>query len=239
MDACSEEDSNMFFGDPTFILIIPALILAFYAQSKVKGAYKTYSQVFASSRLTGAQVAHQILQTAGAGEVTIEKQPGQLTDHYDPRKKVLRLSQGVHDSPSIAALGIAAHEAGHALQHHDHYQPMALRSLIYPVASLGSTLAFPLFFVGFLFSKNGPSVLMDIGILLFTGAVAFSVVTLPVEFNASKRALTLLEERRFLTSDEMVGARKVLSAAALTYVASTAMAAVQLLRMFLMRSSRD
>jgi len=229
----------MFFGDPTFILIIPALILAFYAQSKVKGAYKTYSQVFASSRLTGAQVAHQILQTAGAGEVTIEKQPGQLTDHYDPRKKVLRLSQGVHDSPSIAALGIAAHEAGHALQHHDHYQPMALRSLIYPVASLGSTLAFPLFFVGFLFSKNGPSVLMDIGILLFTGAVAFSVVTLPVEFNASKRALTLLEERSFLTSDEMAGARKVLSAAALTYVASTAMAAVQLLRMFLMRSSRD
>ncbi len=229
----------MFFGDPTFILIIPALILAFYAQSKVKGAYKTYSQVFASSRLTGAQVAHQILQTAGAGEVTIEKQPGQLTDHYDPRKKVLRLSQGVHDSPSIAALGIAAHEAGHALQDHDHYQPMALRSLIYPVASLGSTLAFPLFFVGFLFSKNGPSVLMDIGILLFTGAVAFSVVTLPVEFNASKRALTLLEERSFLTPGEMVGARKVLSAAALTYVASTAMAAVQLLRMFLMRSSRD
>ncbi len=229
----------MFFGDPTFILIIPALILAFYAQSRVKGAYKTYSQVFASSRLTGAQTAYQILQAAGAGEVTIEKQPGELTDHYDPRKKVLRLSQGVHDSPSIAALGIAAHEAGHALQHHDHYQPMALRSLIYPVASLGSTLAFPLFFVGFLFSKNGPSILMDIGILLFTGAVAFSVVTLPVEFNASKRALVLLEERRFLTPDEMVGARKVLSAAALTYVASTAMAAVQLLRMFLLRSSRD
>jgi Zn-dependent membrane protease YugP len=239
MDACSEEDSNMFFRDPTFFLIIPALILAFYAQAKVKGAYKTYSRIFASSRLTGSQVAHQILQAAGAGEVNIEKQPGELTDHYDPRKKVLRLSQGVHDSPSIAALGIAAHEAGHALQHHDHYQPMALRSLIYPVASLGSTLAFPLFFAGFLFSKNGPSVLMDIGILLFTGAVAFSVVTLPVEFNASKRALTLLEERRFLTPDEMAGARKVLSAAALTYVASTAMAAVQLLRMFLLRSSRD
>jgi uncharacterized protein len=239
MEACPEEDSHMFFRDPTFILIIPALILAFYAQSRVKRAYKTYSQVFASSRLTGAEAAYQILQTAGAGDVTIEKQPGELTDHYDPRKKVLRLSQGVHDSPSIAALGIAAHEAGHAIQHHDHYQPMALRSLIYPVASLGSTLAFPLFFAGFLFSKHGPSILMDIGILLFTGAVAFSVVTLPVEFNASKRALVLLEERRFLTPDEMVGARKVLSAAALTYVASTAMAAVQLLRMFLLRSSRD
>jgi Zn-dependent membrane protease YugP len=229
----------MFFGDPTFLLLIPAFVLALYAQSKVRGAYRTYSQVSAASRLTGAQAAYQLLQTAGAGDVRIEKTPGDLTDHYDPRKKVLRLSQGVHDSTSIAALGIAAHETGHAIQHHNHYQPMALRALIYPVASLGSTLAFPLFFVGFLFSKNSPNVLMDIGILLFTGAVAFSVVTLPVEFNASKRALALLEERRFLTPDEMVGARKVLSAAALTYVASTAMAAVQLLRMFLLRSSRD
>jgi len=229
----------MFFYDWTFFLIIPPLILAFYAQAKVKGAYKKYSQVFASSRTTGAQAAYQLLQTAGAGDVTIEKQPGELTDHYDPRKRVLRLSQGVHDSSSIAALGIAAHETGHAIQHQTHYQPMHLRSLIYPVASIGSTLAFPLFFVGFIFSKHGPSVLMDIGILLFAGAVAFSVVTLPVEFNASKRALALLEERRFLTSDEMLGARKVLGAAALTYVASTAMAAMQLLRMFLVRQSRD
>lgn len=229
----------MLFGDPTFLLVIPALILAFYAQAKVKGAYNKYGQISASSRMTGAQAATQLLQAAGAGEVMIEKTPGNLTDHYDPRKNVLRLSQGVHDSTSIAALGIAAHETGHAIQHHTHYQPMALRSIIYPVASIGSTLAFPLFFAGFIFSKHGPNVLMDIGILLFTGAVAFSVVTLPVEFNASKRALTLLEGRRFLTPDEMVGARKVLSAAALTYVASTAMAAVQLLRMFLLRSSRD
>jgi len=229
----------MFFFDWTFFLIIPPLILAFYAQAKVKGAYKKYSQVFASSRTTGAQVAHQLLQTAGAGDIKIEKQPGELTDHYDPRKRVLRLSHGVHDSSSIAALGIAAHEAGHAIQHRQHYQPMNLRSLIYPVANIGSTLAFPLFFIGFIFSKRGPSVLMDIGIMLFAGAVAFSVVTLPVEFNASKRALALLEERRFLTSDEMAGARKVLGAAALTYVASTAMAAMQLLRMFLMRQSRD
>jgi len=229
----------MFFFDWTFFLIIPPLILALYAQAKVKGAYKKYSQVFASSRTTGAQVAHQLLQTAGAGDIRIEKQPGELTDHYDPRKRVLRLSQGVHDSSSIAALGIAAHEAGHAIQHQQHYQPMNLRSLIYPVANIGSTLAFPLFFIGFIFSKRGPSVLMDVGIMLFAGAVAFSVVTLPVEFNASKRALALLEERRFLTSDEMVGARKVLGAAALTYVASTAMAAMQLLRMFLMRQSRD
>jgi len=229
----------MFFYDWTFFQIIPPLILALYAQAKVKGAYRNYSQVFASSRTTGAQAAHQLLQTAGAGDITIEKQPGELTDHYDPRKRVLRLSQGVHDSSSIAALGIAAHEAGHAIQHRTHYQPMHLRSLIYPVANLGSTLAFPLFFIGFIFSKRGPSVLMDLGIMLFAGAVVFSVITLPVEFNASKRALALLEERRFLTSDEMVGARKVLGAAALTYVASTAMAAMQLLRMFLMRQSRD
>jgi Zn-dependent membrane protease YugP len=229
----------MFFGDPTFLLVIPALILAFYAQARVKGAYRKYSQVLASSRVTGAQAAHQLLQTAGAGEVTIEKAAGELTDHYDPRKKVLRLSQGVHDSTSIAALGIAAHETGHAIQHHTRYQPMALRSVIYPVASLGSTLAFPLFFIGFIMSSKGPSPLMDIGILLFAGAVAFSVVTLPVEFNASKRAMALLEERRFLTGDELAGAKKVLGAAALTYVASTAVAATQLLRMVLLRSSRD
>jgi uncharacterized protein len=228
----------MFFGDPTFLLLIPAFILALYAQAKVKGAYAKYGRIASASRLTGAQTAYQLLQQAGAGEVTIEKTPGQLTDHYDPRKKVLRLSQGVYDSPSIAALGIAAHETGHAIQHHDHYQPMSLRSLIYPVASLGSTLAFPLFFIGFI-TGSGSKTLMDLGILLFAGAVAFSVVTLPVEFNASKRALALLEERRFLTPDEMVGARKVLGAAALTYVASTAMAAVQLLRMFVLRSSRD
>jgi Zn-dependent membrane protease YugP len=239
MDIRCQEDNDMLFGDPTFLLVIPALILALYAQARVKGAYHKYSQVFASARITGAQAAYQLLQTAGVGEVTIEKTPGQLTDHYDPRKKVLRLSQGVHDGASIAALGIAAHETGHAIQHHTHYQPMALRSAFYPVASLGSTLAFPLFFVGLIINSGSSKLLMDIGILLFTGAVAFSVVTLPVEFNASKRALTLLEERRFLTPDEMVGARKVLGAAALTYVAATTMAAVQLLRMFLMRSSRD
>lgn len=229
----------MFLGDPTFLLVIPALILSLYAQAKVRGAYAKYSQVVASSRLTGAQAAYQLLQAAGAGNVTIEKIPGDLTDHYDPRKKVLRLSQGVHDSPSIAALGIAAHETGHAIQDHVHYQPMALRSVIYPVANLGSTLAFPIFLVGLFFGGRTSTTFMDIGILLFAGAVAFTVVTLPVEFNASKRALALLGERQFLSPSELAGARQVLSAAALTYVASTAMAAVQLLRMFLLRSSRD
>jgi uncharacterized protein len=229
----------MFYWDYTMFLILPALALALYAQAKVRGAYSKYGRVFASSRITGAEAARRILQTGGAGEVAVEKVAGQLTDHYDPGKRVLRLSEGVYGSTSIAALGIAAHEAGHALQHATGFAPLALRNAISPVASIGSTLAFPLFFIGFLMSSKGPSVLMDIGILLFAGAVVFSVITLPVEFNASKRAMALLGERGFLVGTEIDGARKVLSAAALTYVASTAMAVMQLLRMFLMRSSRD
>ena len=229
----------MFFWDYTFFFLIPPLLLALFAQARVRNAYRRYSQVFASSRLSGAQAAHELLQTSGAGDVKIEKLPGALTDNYDPRTRVLRLSAGVYENSSIAALGIAAHEAGHAIQHRDHYRPLYLRTLLYPVASLGSTLAFPLFFVGFIFRRGQPNVLMDIGILLFAAAVVFSVITLPVEFNASKRALVLLEERRFLTPEELGGARRVLSAAALTYVASTAMAAMQLLRMFILRQSRD
>jgi uncharacterized protein len=229
----------MFFWDWTMFLIVPALVLALFAQAKVRGAYNRYAQVNAASGLTGAEAARRILQTGGAGEVTVEMISGRLTDHYDPRKKVLRLSEGVHESASIAALGIAAHEAGHALQHTTGYAPLSLRNAIYPVASIGSTLAFPLFVVGFILSSRGPSVLMDIGILLFSGAVVFSVITLPVEFDASRRAMALLSERGFLAGAELEGARKVLSAAALTYVASTAMAVSQLLRMFMLRGSRD
>lgn len=229
----------MFFWDYTFFLLIPPLLLALYAQAKVKGTYAKFSRVGASSRITGAQMAKEILSLGGASQVGVEETPGRLSDHYDPRKRRLRLSAGVYESQSIAALGIAAHEAGHALQHHTGYAPLHLRNAIYPVASFGSTLAFPLFFIGFLMSSRGPSVLMDIGILLFSGAVLFSLLTLPVEFNASKRAMVLLEKRGYLRGRELDGARQVLSAAALTYVASTAMAAMQLLRMFLLRSSRD
>ncbi len=229
----------MFFWDYTFFLLIPPLLLAFYAQAKVRSAYSKYSQVFASSRISGARMAEEILNLGGANEVAIEKTPGRLSDHYDPRHKVLRLSEGVYSSDSIAALGIAAHEAGHALQHHSGYAPLHLRNAIYPLASFGSTLAFPIFLVGFFFSSKGPSILMDIGIFLFAGAVLFSVLTLPVEFNASRRAMALLRERGYLKGRELEGARQVLSAAALTYVAATAMAAMQLLRMFLLRQSRD
>ena len=228
----------MFFWDHTIFLIIPPLILAIYAQSKVKGTYAKYSRVASQSRVSGAETARRILDSSGAGHVKIERVSGKLSDHYDPRKKVLRLSQGVYDSKSLAALGIAAHEAGHAIQHHTGYAPLHLRNGIYPVANLGSTLAFPLFFIGFIFSQ-GPSILMDIGILLFAVAVVFSVLTLPVEFNASKRAMAQLRDGGFLQGRELNGAQKVLSAAALTYVASTAMAAMQLLRMFILRGARD
>jgi len=229
----------MFFWDYTYFLIIPPLLLAFYAQARVRGTYAKYSKLGASSGISGAQMAKEILNLGGAGHVPIEETPGQLSDHYDPRKKVLRLSAGVYESKSIAALGIAAHEAGHALQHHTGYAPLQLRNGIYPVASFSSTLAFPIFLIGFFMSQKGPSILMDIGIFLFAGAVLFSVLTLPVEFNASKRAMVLLGERGYLKGQELDGARRVLSAAALTYVASTAMAAMQLLRMFLLRQSRD
>jgi Zn-dependent membrane protease YugP len=230
---------TMFFSDYTFFLLIPPLLLALYAQARVKGAYAKYSRIGASSGISGAQMAKEILNLGGAGHVPVEETPGHLSDHYDPRKKVLRLSAGVYESQSIAALGIAAHEAGHALQHHTGYSALHLRNSIYPVANLGSALAFPIFLIGFFMSQKGPNILMDIGIFLFAGAVLFTVITLPVEFNASKRAMALLGERGYLKGQELDGARRVLSAAALTYVASTAMAAMQLLRMFLLRQSRD
>jgi len=227
-------------NDYTWFLLIPPLILALFAQARVRSTYRRYSQVQASSRLTAAEVARQILNTRGAQDVTIEKVAGQLSDHYDPRKKVLRLSEGVHDSNSLAALGIAAHEAGHAVQHHNRYSPLAIRNAIFPVANLGSMLAFPLFFIGLIMSqKSGPTWLMDAGIILFAGAVLFSVITLPVEFNASKQAVSVLEERGYLNREELTGARRVLSAAALTYVAATTMAVVQLVRMLILRDSRD
>lgn len=229
----------MFYFDWTFWLLIPALIFALYAQSKVKSTYARFSRISSSRRMTAAEAAEEILRYSPASDVRVEKIPGHLTDHYDPRKKVLRLSESVYDSPSIAAVGVAAHEAGHAIQHAQGYIFLAVRNAIYPVASLGSNLAFPLFFAGLLFSRSGASILMDIGILLFTAAVVFTVITLPVEFDASHRALVILRERGFLNAQELTGARKVLEAAALTYVAATAMAAIQLLRMILIRQSRD
>lgn len=225
-----------FFYDPTFILLIPALLLALYAQFLVKSTFAKYSKVPASSGLTGAEVAENLLRDGGLSQVEIEEVPGALTDHYDPRSKILRLSPPISRSKSVAALGIAAHEVGHALQHKEAMGIFQIRQSIVPVANLGSNLAFPLFFIGLIFSAKS---LMDIGILLFSGAVLFQLVTLPVEFNASSRALALLQNRGYLAETEVTHARKVLNAAALTYVAATAMAVLQLVRLLLLRSQRD
>ncbi len=224
-----------FFFGSTFLLLIPALILAIYAQSRVKSTYQRYAQVRSRSGATGAQVARFLLNSYGLGNVGIEEIQGTLTDHYDPRGKVLRLSYDISRGNSLSALGIAAHEAGHAVQDGKSYFPLYLRNSLVPAANFGTWLAFPLFFIGFLF--RGP-VLMNIGILLYCGAVAFSVFTLPVEFNASRRALVMLKEGRFLDDDELLNARQVLNAAAFTYVAATAMAIMQLIRLLLLRGRR-
>jgi len=223
----------MFFWDPTFILLIPALILAVYAQSKVRTAYRKYSQIRNAYGLTGAQAAAELLRLNGIFDVEVEEVAGELSDHYDPRSKKLRLSSGNYRSDSLAAVSVAAHEVGHAIQHATGYIPLQIRHAILPVTSLGSWLAFPLFFMGLLFSA--PS-LMDLGIIFFTGVVLFHVVTLPVEFNASHRALKQLLSHGFLTETEVRGAQKVLNAAALTYVAAATMALLNLIRLIILRN---
>jgi Zn-dependent membrane protease YugP len=223
-----------FFFDPTILLLIPALILAIWAQMKVKGAYAQYSRVMARNGMTAKDVARRILDENGLYNIPVERTAGSLTDHYDPRGKVLRLSETVYNSPSIAAIGVAAHEAGHALQDAGAYAPLKVRNSIVPVVNLGSGMAFPLFFIGFLFRAP---VLMDVGILFFVGVLVFHLVTLPVEYNASGRALKILSGTGILAADELKGARAVLNAAALTYVAATVMAALQLVRLLLLRQT--
>ena len=222
--------------DSTFLLLIPVILLTMYAQVKVKSTYATYSKVASRRGLTGAQVARYLLDNSGQGEVQIGHVQGTLTDHYDPRKKVLNLSDGVYDSSSIAALGIAAHETGHAIQHGVGYSPLTARNSIVPVVSFASTLAIPLFFVGLLASIP---MLMTVGILFFALAVVFHMITLPVEFNASHRAIALLGSEGYLDQDELGSAKKVLSAAAWTYVAAALMAVFQLLRLLMLRGRRD
>ncbi len=222
----------MFFTMQDFILLLPALILSLYAQWKVKSTFHKMSQVRAGSGMTGAQVAKSLLQRNGISDVQVEAVAGSLTDHYDPRSKVLRLSEDVYASNSLAALGVAAHETGHAIQHHTSYAPLALRSSIVPVANLGSTLAFPLLIGGMFL---GLPILIDVGIILFSAAVVFTLITLPVEFNASRRAMAQLSSGGYLRNEEVNGARSVLSAAALTYVAAAATAVLQLVRLILMR----
>ncbi len=230
----------MFYYDPTFVLLIPAIIFTLYAQYKVQSTFNKYQDVRAASGRTGAQVAREILDRSNLYDVPVELTPGNLSDHYDPRSRVLRLSPAVYHGRSLAAYGVAAHEAGHAIQHAEAYAPLAIRNGIFPVASLGSNLGFFLFFIGLFFGGGASNFLIDLGIILFSFFVGFTILTLPVEYNASNRALALLGESGYLMPGaEISGAKKVLNAAALTYVAAAATAILQLLRMLFIRGSRD
>ncbi|HSV31284.1 MAG TPA: zinc metallopeptidase [Atribacteraceae bacterium] len=221
--------------DFSVILIIPALILAFYAQLRVKNTYHTLSRIRAKAGLSGSEVAARLMQQLGL-RVGLEEVPGVLNDHYDPSKEILRLSSPVYRGGSVADYSIAAHEVGHALQKRERYGSFALRSFLVPVAGFGSRMAIPLFFFGLIFAFRP---LMDIGILFFSLAVLFQLVTLPVEYDASRRAYQVLDASGMLSVEERPLVKKMLNAAALTYVAATAVAALQLIRLLVLRGSRD
>ncbi|WP_250278749.1 zinc metallopeptidase [[Clostridium] colinum] len=233
----------MFYGtffDPTMLIIIPGVILASIAQLKISSAYGRYSQIASSKGLRGADVAKELLRIAGISDVSVEMIGGRLSDHYDPMKKVVRLSNDVYYGNSIASLSVAAHEVGHAIQHHYGYMPLTIRSSIAPIVGFSSRVSWILITIGLIFGFMGSSILLlKIGIFLFTAVVIFQIITLPVEFNASKRALDMLEEYSFLQKNEVDGSRKVLGAAALTYVAAALTGILQLLRLIVILNNRE
>lgn len=228
-----------FYWDPTYYLVLIGVVLSLFASAKVNSTYAKYSKVRSRSGITGAEAARRILNSQGIYDVTIEHVSGNLTDHYDPSSKILRLSDSVYGSTSVAAIGVAAHECGHAVQHDTNYSPLKIRGALVPVANLGANIAWPLIIVGlFISSSTSPSILCQIGILLFSAAVLFQLVTLPVEFNASSRAVRLLDQTGVLYGDEVDATKKVLGAAALTYVAAAASMILQLLRLLLIVGGR-
>lgn len=222
--------------DSTYILVIIGAVLSMIASAMVKSTYARYSKVRSMSGITAEQAAAGILRYAGITGVRIERVSGNLTDHYSPSERVLRLSDSVYGSSSVAAIGVAAHECGHAIQHQEDYFPLRLRSVSVPLANIGSKLSWPIILLGIVMGYVG---LARIGVLLFTLVVLFQLITLPVEFNASSRALTILEENGILYSQEMSGARKVLTAAAMTYVAALVSAILQLLRLVMIVNRSD
>ena len=227
-----------FYVDPTYVLLIIGMVLALAASGKMKSTFARYQQVRSHSGLTGAQTAQRILNAAGIYDVTIVPISGSLTDHYDPRNKVLRLCDATYGQCSVAAVGVAAHECGHAIQHARGYAPLQFRSALVPVANFGSMIAWPLIVLGLFINSQSSALLINIGILAFSLAVLFQLVTLPVEYNASGRAVRILAETGMMQGEEIVATKKVLNAAALTYVASAATAILQLVRILILTGGR-
>lgn len=217
------------------VFVLPALLIALVAQIKVKTTFHKYAKVMNARGLSGAEVAAKILSSNGVLDVAGQRVSGNLTDHFDPTARVIRLSQSVYDSHSVAAVGVAAHEAGHALQYAEDYFPIRLRAAIIPVTKVGSALSWPLIILGLVFSFG---ILVNLGIILFSVVTLFQLVTLPVEFNASRRALNILQQQGILAPEELSGARKVLTAAAMTYVAALLVSVMQLLRLIALFSNR-
>lgn len=227
-----------YWWDPTYFLVIIGAVICLLASAHVNNTFKKYLKYRSMSGMTGAQAAQRILNAAGIYDVEIRHISGKLTDHYDPRNKTLSLSDSVYGSTSVAAVGVAAHECGHAIQHQKNYAPLTIRGAIVPVANIGSTLAWPLILIGLFISSRSGQALITAGIICFSLAVLFQIVTLPVEFNASRRAVRILGETGILGEQELGYTRKVLGAAALTYVAGAASAILQLLRLILLFGGR-
>lgn len=227
-----------FYYDPTYVMVLIGVVICMLASANVNRTFQKYSRIRSHSGMTGREAAERLLHANGIYDVTVQRVAGNLTDHYDPRNKTLNLSDSTYASTSVAAIGVAAHECGHAVQHANGYAPLKIRGSLVPVANFGSTLAWPLILIGFLIQGNASVLLINLGILLFSAAVLFQIVTLPVEFNASSRALKSLEINGILYTEEVADTRKVLRAAALTYVASAASAILQLLRLILISGGR-
>ena len=228
-----------YYYDPTYLLVLIGALICILASARVNSVFRRYSQVRSHAGMTGREAAEKILRANGIYDVRVQHISGNLIDHYDPRNKTLSLSDATYQSASVAAIGVAAHECGHAVQHHVGYAPLKIRGALVPVANFGSMAAWPLIIMGLLINSNGAMILINLGILLFSAAVLFQIVTLPVEFNASSRAVQVLENTGMLYPEEIQATKKVLGAAALTYVASAASMILQLLRLLLISGRRN
>lgn len=226
------------YYDPSYFLVLIGVVLSLLASARVKSTFQKYSSVRNSRGITGAEAAQRVLYQAGIHDVVVERVAGNLTDHYDPRNKVLRLSDSVYGSTSVAAVGVATHECGHAIQHAKGYAPLTFRSVLVPVANIGAQISWPLIIIGLMITSKSSWILIEAGILAFSLSVLFQLVTLPVEFNASKRAIRCIADSGMMYGEEIVAAKKVLNAAALTYVASAAGSILQLLRLVMLTGGR-